>query len=282
MSFESGVVNSKDQMSLPCSRSSSQSLTVPFGTLADEINRTTPRTQSALLEAMSERQVTADGTIYPLERPFFLIATQNPIEYEGTYPLPEAQLDRFLFKIVAGYPQKPQEVEILKAAKAAGNGWYLACLISRFTGLLYSSVARLTWREIDLASGVIRHTPPKTKRHGITVTVPLAKALHDELLAARSEYPDASHVLPLHEQSYQYRRSKSGPGLFSSILTAAKVTGDYTFHSWRHTFRTRLSEAGVSDDLAKRLGGWTVDATAARYDHAERVEELRAAVEKAK
>jgi len=70
---------------------------------------------------------------------------------------------------------------------------------------------------------------------------------------------------------------------FSHILKKAKVDVEaHTFHSWRHTFRTRLSEAGVSDDLAKRLGGWTEDATAARYDHAERVEELRAAVEKAK
>ena len=67
------------------------------------------------------------------------------------------------------------------------------------------------------------------------------------------------------------------------ILIILQLVGKgYTFHSWRHTFRTRLSEAGVSDDLAKRLGGWTEDATAARYDHAERVEELRAAVEKAK
>ena len=73
-----------------------------------------------------------------------------------------------------------------------------------------------------------------------------------------------------------------GPGAFAEVLKAAGLDGKgYTFHSWRHTFRTRLSEAGVSDDLAKRLGGWTEDATAARYDHAERLEELRAAVEKA-
>ena len=72
--------------------------------LADEINRATPRTQSALLEAMSERQVTVDGTIYPLQRPFFLIATQNPIDHEGTFALPEAQLDRFLMRMRLGYP----------------------------------------------------------------------------------------------------------------------------------------------------------------------------------
>jgi MoxR-like ATPase len=77
--------------------------------LADEINRATPRTQSALLEAMSERQVTVDGTIYVLERPFFLIATQNPIDHEGTFPLPEAQLDRFLVRLRLGYPSFEDE-----------------------------------------------------------------------------------------------------------------------------------------------------------------------------
>jgi len=77
--------------------------------LADEINRTTPRTQSALLEAMSERQVTVDGTIYPLQRPFFLIATQNPIDHEGTFSLPEAQLDRFLMRMRLGYPSLQAE-----------------------------------------------------------------------------------------------------------------------------------------------------------------------------
>lgn len=72
--------------------------------LADEINRTTPRTQAALLEAMSEKSVTIDGETYRLSDNFFVLATQNPIEYEGTYPLPEAQLDRFLFKLAIGYP----------------------------------------------------------------------------------------------------------------------------------------------------------------------------------
>ena len=178
---------------------------------------------------------------------------------------------------------REQEAELLKAAKAAGKGWYLACQIARYTGLRYSSVARLKWEDVDLPTGVIRHTPPKTKRHNITVVIPLAKILLDELKAARAEDPKATHVLPLHEKAYQYRKLKSGPGAFVEVLKAAKVDDNqYTFHSWRHTFRTRLSEAGVSDDLAKRLGGWTEDATAARYDHAERVEELRAAVEKAK
>jgi len=81
--------------------------------LADEINRAPPKTQSALLEGMQERQVTIEGDTYPLERPFIVIATQNPIEYEGTYPLPEAQIDRFMMRLSLGYPNKGEEIEIL-------------------------------------------------------------------------------------------------------------------------------------------------------------------------
>lgn len=83
--------------------------------LVDEVNRTPPRTQAALLEAMEERQVTIDGTRYPLPQFFAVFATQNPIEFEGTYPLPEAQLDRFLMKIRIRYPEADQEAEILQA-----------------------------------------------------------------------------------------------------------------------------------------------------------------------
>ena len=81
--------------------------------LADEINRATPKTQSALLEAMEERQVTVDGVTHHLPDPFLVLATQNPIEYEGTFPLPEAQLDRFLMRITLGYPSKSDEITIL-------------------------------------------------------------------------------------------------------------------------------------------------------------------------
>jgi len=83
--------------------------------LADEINRATPRTQSALLEAMAENQVTIDGVTHKLSENFFVIATQNPIEYEGTFPLPEAQLDRFMISVKMGYPDEKSEVEILES-----------------------------------------------------------------------------------------------------------------------------------------------------------------------
>lgn len=85
--------------------------------LADEINRTSPKTQSALLEGMEEASVTIDGKTLTIQKPFFVMATQNPIEYEGTYPLPEAQLDRFLMKIKMGYPSHVEEIEVLRRAE---------------------------------------------------------------------------------------------------------------------------------------------------------------------
>ena len=89
--------------------------------LADEINRTTPKTQSALLEAMNEGQITIDGQSHPLPQPFLVIATQNPIEHHGTYPLPESQLDRFLLRVHMGYPQANSEREILRAEAGAAR-----------------------------------------------------------------------------------------------------------------------------------------------------------------
>lgn len=87
--------------------------------LADEINRTPPKTQSALLQAMQEYEVTASGTTYKIEKPFFVLATQNPIEQEGTYPLPEAQLDRFMFEIGIGYPSEKEEEQIVQTTTSA-------------------------------------------------------------------------------------------------------------------------------------------------------------------
>lgn len=89
--------------------------------LGDEINRAPPKTQSALLEAMQERQVTVDGTTHPLPSPFAVVATQNPIEYEGTYPLPEAQLDRFLLRVPVGYPDRDAEWDVVRRRAARGR-----------------------------------------------------------------------------------------------------------------------------------------------------------------
>src|SRR5919199_3119548 len=90
--------------------------------LADEINRATPRTQSAVLEAMQEAQVSADGVTRPLPRPFLVLATQNPVELEGTFPLPEAQLDRFLIRVSVGYPDESDEVAMIGQGGAAALG----------------------------------------------------------------------------------------------------------------------------------------------------------------
>ncbi|AEI48292.1 AAA family ATPase [Runella slithyformis] len=101
--------------------------------LVDEINRAPAKTQSALFEVMEERQATIDGTTYPMSSPFIVIATQNPVEHEGTYRLPEAQLDRFLFKIVVGYPTAEQEVEVLRGHHLRKN---MAEAIADITSIL--------------------------------------------------------------------------------------------------------------------------------------------------
>ena len=112
--------------------------------LADEINRTPPKTQSALLEAMEEQQVTAGGVTYPMEKPFFVLATQNPIELEGTYPLPEAQLDRFMFKILIDYLPEDDEVAV----------------VNKTTGVASASVEPLlTGRNILDFQRVVRQVP---------------------------------------------------------------------------------------------------------------------------
>src|SRR3954471_19859431 len=98
--------------------------------LADEINRTTPKTQSALLEAMSEGQVTVDARSYPLAQPFLVIATQNPVEHHGTYPLPESQLDRFIMRVRMGYPDGHAEREILRAQAGTAQLEHLRPVLS--------------------------------------------------------------------------------------------------------------------------------------------------------
>lgn len=116
--------------------------------LADEINRTTPRTQSALLEAMAERQVTIDNVRHVLSETFFVIATQNPVEQHGTYPLPEAQLDRFAMKLRIGYPERPDELAMLEAAVGPGRELPEASAESKSIGMgtlraLQARVARV-------------------------------------------------------------------------------------------------------------------------------------------
>jgi len=120
--------------------------------LADEINRTPPKTQAALLEAMQEHRVTAAGRTYPLEEPFFVLATQNPIEQEGTYPLPEAQLDRFMLNLWLDYPTFADEVAVVRNTTGA-RGQEVGAVIEREELLAYQALVR----EVPVADNVIEH-----------------------------------------------------------------------------------------------------------------------------
>ncbi|HYL94541.1 MAG TPA: MoxR family ATPase [Terriglobales bacterium] len=129
--------------------------------LADEINRTTPKTQSALLEAMNEAQVTADTRTYPLPNPFMVLATQNPIEHHGTYPLPESQLDRFLLRIRMGYPSRESEKEILRSHAGPHSGAQVAAVMEAADVLaMQATVERVRVDEslLDYAMELVERT----------------------------------------------------------------------------------------------------------------------------
>jgi MoxR-like ATPase len=143
--------------------------------LADEINRTPPKTQAALLEAMQERKVSVAGTSMDLPHPFFVLATQNPIEQEGTYPLPEAQLDRFLFNIFVGYPSRKEEEQIVRAT-TVGNRETIAPVLSAQEIVEMGIALRampVTEETVSYAVELVRKTRPN---------VPGSDALADEYL----------------------------------------------------------------------------------------------------
>jgi MoxR-like ATPase len=161
--------------------------------LADEINRATPKTQSAMLEAMQEKSVTAGGEIRRLEEPFFVLATQNPIDQEGTYPLPEAQLDRFFFKILVGYPAAAELSEVL----------------NRTTTGAESRVEKVLRREQLLAlQKLVRQVPVAS--HVQDYAVRLVLATHPKTAGA-------------HPLANQYLRFGSSPRGAQTLLLAAKV-----------------------------------------------------------
>jgi MoxR-like ATPase len=131
--------------------------------LADEINRTPPKTQAALLEAMQEHHVTAGNQTYRLPEPFFVLATQNPIEQEGTYPLPEAQLDRFMFNIIVGYPSRPEEIAIMKQTTSTYRADLQAILDGRQIQQLQEVVRQVVVADhvFDYAADLVRATRPR-------------------------------------------------------------------------------------------------------------------------
>ncbi len=169
--------------------------------LADEINRATPKTQSALLEAMQERQASIGGATYPLTPPFLVLATQNPIELEGTYPLPEAQLDRFLFKINVGYPSAEDLVEIM----------------ARTTGTATPTPTPIADRETVLAlQALVR---------GVPVATPVTAYVAALIVAT---HPDAPQAPDLVRRAVRYGASPRGAqALILGAKVAALLAGRY-------------------------------------------------------
>ncbi len=179
-------------------------------------------------------------------------------------------------------PEK--EARVLDCARKQGDGWPLMCLIARHTGLRYGDVATLRWEDVDMVRGVIDVTPRKTSAHGIRVLLPIERgALMPELAKARKSSSGKGWLFPRFAARYNTTGMAPKGSKFAQILEAAGLDpkDGYTFHCWRHTFRTRLAEAGVSTETAMRLCGHTDERTSAGYDHSQHLDELSAAIEAA-
>ncbi|MFN8284783.1 MAG: AAA family ATPase [Chitinophagales bacterium] len=173
--------------------------------LADEINRTPPKTQSALLEAMQERQVTAAGSVHKLELPFFVLATQNPIEQEGTYPLPEAQLDRFMFNIVLDYPTYEEEVQVVKST-TTDNNQAVTKIINGEEIIAYQHLIRrmpIADNVIEYAVKLVASTRPNTSK--------AAKIIND--FVSWGAGPRASQALVLAAKGHAAINGKYSPDI---------------------------------------------------------------------
>jgi MoxR-like ATPase len=208
--------------------------------LADEINRTTPKTQSALLEAMNESQVTIDGRPHILPRPFMVIATQNPVEHHGTYPLPESQMDRFLMRLRIGYPDAASEREILRNSEMAAADSVRAVLTGDDIIRLQASVQHVTVEEslVDYMLAIVE----KTRAHeSLTLGVSprgsqaLFRAVQALALVEGREYaiPDdvkrlaapvfGHRVMVNTRTALAQRRSDLGDRMIEEILTLIDV-----------------------------------------------------------
>lgn len=173
--------------------------------LADEINRTPPKTQSALLEAMQERQVTAAGLQHTLEPPFFVLATQNPIEQEGTYPLPEAQLDRFMFNIVLDYPKYDEEISIVKNT-TTDNAVQVNKIIGKEKIIAYQHLIRrmpIADNVVEYAVKLVASTRPNTDK---------AATIVNEFIAWGAG-PRASQALVMAAKGYAAIHGKYSPDI---------------------------------------------------------------------
>lgn len=206
--------------------------------LADEINRATPRTQAALLEAMAEQQITVDGTTYPLDAPFLVLATQNPIETGGTFPLPEAQLDRFFMQLSMGYPTRQEEADILERFERVNPLDTLGAVIERQALLEAREAVKNVKVSVDVRDYLLAFVEA-TRNHemiDIGVSPRGTMALYNgakayaaldgrdyvtpddiQILAA----PVLAHRLKLKEMNYQ--RDLTAQGLIESILQAIEA-----------------------------------------------------------
>lgn len=202
--------------------------------LADEINRAGPRTQSALLEAMEERQVTVDGVTRPLPRPFLVLATQNPIELEGTFPLPEAQLDRFLLRISLGYPDGDEEREILRRFRDADPLGELAPVASGEEVLELGKACRST------------HISPAIE----TYILGLARATREETAVALGASPRGSLALYHTAQALAAIRGRSfvTPDDVQALVTPVLA------HRLIPSSQSRLRGKAVADILNEVIG----------------------------
>ncbi|MDQ3622320.1 MAG: MoxR family ATPase [Verrucomicrobiota bacterium] len=162
--------------------------------LADEINRATPKTQSALLEAMQENHVTVGGTMHPIEQPFLVLATQNPLEMEGTYPLPEAQLDRFFFKLKVTYPSSDD---------------------------LHTILDRTTTRDRPAIHKVLQHHDEVLALRDVVLQVPLAREVQGHAIdLVMATHPDSAKATPLTKKFVRYGASPRGA---QSLILAGKI-----------------------------------------------------------
>jgi MoxR-like ATPase len=199
--------------------------------LGDEINRASPKTQSALLESMEERQVTVDGTTYPLAHPFMVIATQNPIEHEGTYPLPESQLDRFLMRLSVGYPSRQSELEILDTHGSGGtmsevhpvaNAAQIQELVNSVKQIHVAPA--LKHYLVDLADATRRH-PSVALGMSPRATLALQRASRARAAAAGRTYVIPDDIKALADPVLSHRLGLSSDAQLQGI-SAGKVVAD--------------------------------------------------------
>jgi len=201
--------------------------------LADEVNRATPKTQAAMLEAMEERQVTSDGKSRPLPDPFFVLATQNPLEMEGTYPLPEAQLDRFLFKILVGTPSQEELVDIIDLSSQrpgpggapVTTGEEIAAFVSLTRDVVVTEEIRELIARLVLATHPARKgAPEKVRRfvrHGASPRGALAIALglKARALMAGSPHAERSDLPALFKPALRHRLALNFEGEAEGLTT---------------------------------------------------------------